>query len=156
MTTALEPAFEGTRASQRRRLFWGTSSRSGAQPLGGSDDLVGHVGEVADGPGAQKAQGLLAAPLVEETGTGAEHDGVHHEPQFVDQAVLDEGSYELEAAGDDDLPVQALPQVRDLADHIASEDCGVVPGGVLEGGGHDVLGHAVYPVGKLPGSGWPP
>src|SRR5438067_2508368 len=138
------------------RDFSGTSSRGGGQPLGGSDDLVGDVGEVVDGPGVQKAQGLLAALLVEETGTGAEHDGVDHEPQFVGQAVLDERSYELEAAGDDDLPVQVLPQVRDLAHHIASEERGVVPAGVLEGGAHDVRGLAVHPVGQRAGPRWPP
>src|SRR5262249_9791440 len=69
---------------------------------------------------------------------------------------LDQRVYELEAAGDDDVPVDLLLQRRDLAKHVAGEDRRVVPGGMLEGCGHDVLGQAVQPVRQLAAAGWPP
>ncbi len=76
--------------------------------------------------------------------------------QLVDQVVLDRRAYELKAAGDDDVPVYVLLQRRDLGKHVALEDCRVVPGGIGEGRGHDVLGHAVQPVGHLAAARWPP
>src|SRR5215211_2783248 len=64
--------------------------------------------------------------------------------------------YELEAGGDDDFPLQLVLQVRDLVEHVALEYRRVVPVGMFEGRGHDVLGHAVQPVRQLATPGWPP
>jgi DNA invertase Pin-like site-specific DNA recombinase len=47
-------------------------------------------------------------------------------------------------------------QRRDLVQHVAREDRRVVPGGMFERRGHDVLGHAVQPVRQLTAPGWPP
>jgi hypothetical protein len=70
--------------------------------------------------------------------------------------VLDQRAYELKAAGDDDVPVYVLLQRRDLVKHVALEDCRVVPGGIGEGRGYDVLGQAVQPVRQLAAAKWPP
>src|SRR5580693_4731225 len=47
-------------------------------------------------------------------------------------------------------------QRRDLAHRVAFEYRRVVPRGILEGRGHDVLGLAVQPVRQGASSGWPP
>ena len=70
--------------------------------------------------------------------------------------MAQERPHELDAAGDDDSPVQLLFQFRDLVDRVALQHRRVVPLGVLEGRGQDVLGHAVQPVRQLAVPGWPP
>jgi hypothetical protein len=72
------------------------------------------------------------------------------------QVVLDQRAYELRAAGEDDVPAYVLLQRRDLVKHVALEGCRVVPGGIGEGRGHDVLGQAVQPVRQLVAARWPP
>jgi hypothetical protein len=49
-----------------------------------------------------------------------------------------------------------LLQLRNLVHHVALQHRRVVPVGIFEGRGHDVLGHAVQPVGQLATPGWPP
>jgi hypothetical protein len=50
-----------------------------------------------------------------------------------------------------------LLQPRDFVHHVAFQDRRVVPGvGIFEGGGHDVLGHAVHPVRPLATAEWVP
>src|SRR5215218_9082628 len=63
---------------------------------------------------------------------------------------------EPDASGDDDLPVQLLLQLCDLLHDVAREHRRVVPFGVLQGRGHDVLGHFVQPVRQFAAPGWPP
>src|SRR6478752_9946446 len=46
--------------------------------------------------------------------------------------------------------------VETSSKHVALEDCRVVPGGIGEGRGHDVLGQAVEPVRQLTAARWPP
>ena len=76
------------------------------RPLGLPDDLVGEEDDIAlDGLGVDEAHRFLVAGLAEEALTGTEHDRVDLQPQLVDQVVLDERAYELEAGGDDDFPV---------------------------------------------------
>src|SRR5690242_20404429 len=70
--------------------------------------------------------------------------------------MLDQRVYELEAAGDDDVPVYLLLQRRDLGKHVTLEHGRVVPGGMFEGRRHDVLGQAVQPVRQLASAGRPP
>ena len=53
-------------------------------------------------------------------------------------------------------PSILLLQRRDLVKHVALEDCRVVPGGIGEGRGHDVLGQDVQPVRQLTAAIWPP
>ena len=62
----------------------------------------------------------------------------------------------LEAAGDGDLPVELLLQLRGLVRRVALEHRRVVPVGIFEGRGDDVLGQAVQPVRQLASAGWPP
>jgi hypothetical protein len=80
--------------------LWPSSSaegcRSGVQPkiMGPrfpsvSDGLVGEVGEVVgDDPDIDEAHGFLVAGLAEEAPAGPEHDRVDHQPQLVDEFVL--------------------------------------------------------------------
>src|SRR5205823_1105119 len=77
-------------------------------------------------------------------------------PQLVDQVVLHQRAPELIAGRDDDLSVEFLLQLRDLGHYIALEHRRVVPVGMFEGGGHDVLGHVVQPVRQVATPGSPP
>src|SRR5260370_21569183 len=105
---------------------------------------------------SRRAHGFLVAGLAEQALADLEGDREDLQPQLVDQVVLDQRAYELKAAGDDDVPVYVLLQRRDLVKHVALEDCRVVPGGIGEGRGHDVLGQAVQPVRQLAAARWPP
>ena len=51
-----------------------------------------------------------------------EHERVDHQPQLVDQVVLDQGAGELPAAVEDDLAVEPLLELGDLVDHVAGQD----------------------------------
>src|SRR6201982_2614504 len=126
-------------------------------PLGVPDRLVGEVGDAAlEGLGVEEAHGFVVAGLAEQALADPEGDREDLQPQLVDQVVIDQRAYELKAAGDNDVPVYVLLQRRDLVKHVALEDCRVVPGGIGEGRGHDVLGQAVQPVRQLAAAGWPP
>jgi hypothetical protein len=119
-------------------------------------DLVGHVDEaVTGGPAAGEADGLLAARLAEQALAGPHHDREDEQPQLVHEVVLEQRAPELVAGVDDDVPVHLLLQPGDLLDHIALEDRHVGPRGIVEGRGHDVLGHAVQPVRPLASPGGP-
>ncbi len=84
------------------------------------NELVGEQGEaVTNGAGVEEAHRLLVAGLPEEALAGSEHDRVDHQPQLVDQFVLDQRAHELTAGGDDDSPVKLLLQLRDLVHHLA-------------------------------------
>jgi hypothetical protein len=63
--------------------------------------------------------------------------------------------HELVAGVDEDLAVDLPLQLRDLADHVAPDDGRVGPFRILQGGGHDELGHAVQLVCPLAASGKP-
>src|SRR6478752_5066006 len=107
-------------------------------PLGVPDRLVGEVGDAAlEGLGVEEAHGFLVAGLSERALAGPGGDREDRQPQLVDQVVLDQRACELEAAGDDDVPVYVLLQRRDLVKHVALEDCRVAPGGMFEGRGYD-------------------
>src|SRR5690242_11753889 len=126
-------------------------------PLGIPDRLVGEVGDATlEGLGVEEAHGSPVAGLAEQALAEPEGDREDLQPQLVDQVMLDQRAYELKATGDDDVPVYVLLQRRDLVKHVALEDCRVVPGGIGEGRGHDVLGQAVQPVRQLAAARWPP
>src|SRR6185437_194321 len=130
--------------------------RTGA-PLGVPDGLVGEEGEaVTDGLGGHQAHRLLVASRAEESLTGPEHDREDDKAQLVDQIVLDQSALELVAGVDENLPGYLLLQLRDLVHHVALQDGRVAPPGLLQGGGHDVLGHVVQPVRPLARPGGPP
>ena len=75
-------------------------------PLDVSDGLVGEEGDaVVECPDVDEAHGFLVAGLAEEALTGPEDDRVDLQPQLVDEAMLYQRAQELEAAGDDDVPV---------------------------------------------------
>src|SRR2546421_350599 len=82
--------------------------------------------------------------------------GVDHQPQLIDETVVEQCVQELEAAGDDDVPGYVLLQSPSLTYHVALKHRGVVPSGMLEGRGDDVLGLAVQPVRQGASPGWPP
>src|SRR5262249_25317143 len=63
---------------------------------------------------------------------------------------------ELETGVDDDVPDYLLLQLRDRGHHVALEHRRVVPAGILEGRGHDVLGQAGQSVRQLATPGSPP
>src|SRR6266513_3315911 len=85
--------------------------RPAARWLGVSDGLVGEEGDaVIECPGIDEAHGFLIAGLAEEALTGPEDDRVDLQPQFVDEVMLYQRAQELEAAGDDDVPVQLVLQ----------------------------------------------
>src|SRR5215472_11105324 len=127
------------------------------RPLGVPGGLVGEAGDAAfEGLSAGEAQGFLVAGPAEQALAGPEHDREDLQPQLIDQVVLDQRVYELEAAGDDDVPLYLPLQRRDLGQHVAREDCRVVPGGVFDGRGHDVLWQAGQPVRQVAAAGWPP
>src|SRR5436309_16115690 len=65
------------------------------------------VGEVVDGPGLEEAHRPLLAGLAEDALAGPEHDRVDHQPQLVDQVVVQQRADEPDAAGDDDLPANS-------------------------------------------------
>src|SRR6266581_8731017 len=126
------------------------------RPLGVWDALIGEVGDIAiEGLAVDQAHGLLVAGLAEEPLAAAEHDREDLQPQLVDKVVLHQRAQELEAAGDDDVPLQFLLELRDLVYHVAVQHgCGT-PVGILEGRGDDVLGLAVQPIRQLATPGWP-
>src|SRR5262245_10829059 len=141
-----------TRAGIRAFLKAGAARRR----LGVPDDLVGEEDDVAFDPlGVDEAHRFLVAGLAEEALAGAERDREDPQPQLVDEVVLHQRVYELEAGGYDDFPVQLLLQLRDRVHCVALEDRRVAPVRIFEGGGNDVLGHAVQPVRQLATPRWP-
>src|SRR5262249_28439681 len=80
----------------------------------------------------------------------------NHQPQLIDKIVLEECVQELEAAGDDDIAAYMLLQFRGLAHRVAREHPRVVPGGISECRGDNVLGLAVQPVLQGASPRWPP
>jgi hypothetical protein len=88
------------------------ASRSGSYPS--PDRLVGEERKVIDGLVADQAHELLAAGLAEQAPAGPEHDRVDHQPQLVDEVVLEQHVHELEAGGDDDVPGAAVG-IRQMA-----------------------------------------
>jgi hypothetical protein len=79
------------------------------------DGLVGEDGDaVTERLGVNEAHGFLVAGLAEEALAIPEHDREDLQPQLVDEVVLHQRAQELEAGGDDDLPVELLLQLRDF------------------------------------------
>src|SRR5437899_11355691 len=75
-------------------------------PLDVSDTLVSEKGDVAiDRLGGYEPHGFLVARLAEEALAGAEHHRVDLQAQLVDEIVLHQRAYELEAGPDDDFAV---------------------------------------------------
>src|SRR5215211_9113235 len=74
-----------------------------------SDRLVDHDRDaVADDLVIAEPQRLLVARLAEEALAGAQHDGEHHQPNFVDEVELEQRLRQLRAAVDDDVAVDLL------------------------------------------------
>src|SRR4029077_1393228 len=65
---------------------------------------------VANHLGVGEPQSLLVARLAEEPLPAPEHDRVDHQPELVDQIVLDQRLHELSAARDENVPVDLLLQ----------------------------------------------
>src|SRR5215469_2166406 len=103
-----------------------------------------------------KAQRLLVAGLAEKARSIPEYHREDHEPQLVDEVMLDQRAYELITRVHKDFTANLLLQLRDLAHRVAVEDRRVGPFGIFQSGGHDVLGHAVQLVRPLATAGLPP
>src|SRR5215469_4095379 len=149
-----------TAASVRAAVRWKLLRlpRAGRElPLiGVSDGLVGNGDDaVLDGLGVHLAQRLLGADLAEEALAGAEHNREDLQPQLVDQVMLHQRADELEAGWNDDAPRDPLLQLRDHLRRVAPQDRRVVPAGILQCRGHDVLGQVIEPVRQLSAPGWP-
>src|SRR5215469_15392779 len=86
-----------------------------------------------------KAQRLLVAGLAEKARSIPEYHREDHEPELVDEVMLDQRVYELVTRVHQDFTADLLLQLRDLAHHVAVEGRRVGPFGILQGGGHDVL-----------------
>src|SRR3981081_4453183 len=69
--------------------------------------------------------------------------------------MLNQRLHERGAAVDNDVAALLLPQLPDLLDEVPLQYPRVVPLGLIQGRGDDVLGHAVELVGKLAVSRWP-
>ena len=110
-------------------------------------DEDGHA--VADDLRVDEPQRLLVARLAEEALAASEHDGEDHQPELVDEVVLDQRLHEPGAAVDDDVAVLLLLQLRDFLHDVALQHRRVVPLGLIQGRGDDVLGHVVELVGEL-------
>jgi hypothetical protein len=105
------------------------AERGGASGLKGSRRSIfeilcsGVTGmALAHGPALEAAQRRLVACLAEEALTRSEHGGVGEQPQFVDQVVLEQCLRQLRAREADDLSVEFLFQLRDLAHGFACQD----------------------------------
>ena len=110
----------------------------------------------ADDVGLDEAKRLLVARLAEEPLARSEDDREDHHAQLVDEVVLDQRLHELGAAVDDDVGVDIVLELGDLGRDVALEHGGVVPLGLVERRGDDVLRHRVELVGELalaPGPG---
>src|SRR5215831_14114512 len=91
-------------------------------PLHVPDGFVGEEGDaVIECLDTGEAHGFLVADPAKEALAVSEHDRVDLQPQLVDEVVLNERAQELEAAGDDDIPVELLLQLRDFGHHVALE-----------------------------------
>src|SRR5215208_7214386 len=77
---------------------------------------------VADDPRIDQHHRLLVARVAEETLSLAQDDREHHQPELVDEVVLDERTHQGGAAVDDDVDVDLVLQPRDLYRHMAIDD----------------------------------
>src|SRR5258705_1364796 len=69
--------------------------------------------------------------------------------------MLDQRLHEPGAAVDDDVAVLLLPQLSDFLHDVALQHRRVVPLGLIQSRGDDILGHAVELVGELAFPRWP-
>src|SRR5439155_5743729 len=111
--------------------------------------LVDEEMNVTDGPRLDEAQPLRSARLVEEALARSDDHGVDLQMECVDEVVLDQRLGELRAAVDSDVPLVLLLELLHLFEDVATEHRRVVPLRALEGGGDDVLRHAVELVREL-------
>src|SRR6266571_4015931 len=75
---------------------------------------------------AEQPQVFLVAAVTEEGLACAEHDGMDHEPELVDEVVLHQQSYQRAAAVDQEVPTRVKLEFRDLFSNV-SLDPGRVP-----------------------------
>ena len=137
-------------ARGRRRGWWRCSARGEAAPALGLR-LVGEDRHaVADHLRVGELQRLLVARLAEQALAGAEHDREHHQPQLVDEVVLEQRLRELRAAVDDDVAVVLVASAsRPPRPGRPSSTVELFHSGSVERRGDDVLGHVVELVREL-------
>ncbi len=99
---------------------------------------------VAHQLGVRQAERLLVGRLAEQALAAAQYDGEDHQPQLVDEIVLEQRVNQLGASGDQDHAVDLVLQLLDLLDDVAAEDRRVVPVGLLQRRRDHVLRHRVH------------
>src|SRR4051812_39224974 len=111
--------------------------------VGEDDDAV-----LADRPGLDEAERLRRGGVAEEPLALPEDGRKHHQPQLVDEVVVDQRLDEHRAAGDQNLAGYLLLEPYDFLGHITLEPRRVAPRKVLQRRRDDVLRHRVHLVGE--------
>src|SRR5919204_2085199 len=101
---------------------WSARSRVSAGRLVDEDGDA-----VADDLRVDEAQALLVARVAEEPLPIPEHDREDHQPELVDEVVLEERLHEPGTPVDDDVALLLPSQLRDLLRDVSPEDRRVVP-----------------------------
>src|ERR1039457_3327781 len=101
----------------------------------------------ADRPRVEEPQLRTRAALVEEALACTKNDGEDHEAVLIDEVFRSQGSGQVTAAGDEDVPSRPRLDPCHLGADVMADDTRVFPG-CLGGGGRgrdDELGHAFHP-----------
>src|SRR5919112_2170671 len=77
--------------------------------------------------GIHQFQRRLLLALLEEALAASHEDGMHHEPEFVDQAVSEQRAYQGAAAGDHDVLAGLPLQFGDLPSDVSTDQGRVLP-----------------------------
>src|SRR5204863_4545070 len=88
----------------------GTTPPSRGSRFEPGDDDAG----VADRPRLEQAERLRGLRVPEESFAAAEHHRKHHQPELVDEVVVDQRLNQRCAAGDEDVALGLLLQLRHL------------------------------------------
>src|SRR5947208_5096143 len=99
---------------------------------------------VPDRPRFEQAERLRGRGLAKQSLAASEHDREHHQPELVDEVVLDQHLDERGAAGDEELARDLLLELRDFGGDVAVKPRRVAPRQLLQGRRDDVLRHRVH------------
>src|SRR4051794_1447113 len=117
-----------------------TSATSRRNRLVSDDDHA----VVAYRPRFEQAERLGRRGVAEEALAVTEHHGIHHQPELVDEILVDQRTDEGRAARDEDLALRVFLQLRDFVGDVAFDPARVVPRQRLQRRGDDVLRHRVH------------
>src|SRR5918997_4110881 len=111
--------------------------------------LVGEIENAhAERLRVDELQRLLIATVLKQTLSAAHHDGMDHEPKFVEEVLFKQRADQGRAAGYRDVLARLLLELGDLLGDVVPYQGRVLPlEGLLEGRRDHVLSHAVHPRG---------